>query len=77
MLHLAWTGLPPRRYTNDQAPWRDKLEDIVCGRQHGLAAIRPWRWPAFESALRHALTPEPENRIPSMTAFRNLLLSYE
>ncbi len=75
VLHLAWTGLPPTRYTHDQASWRDKLKDIAHGSQHNLAAIRPWSWPAFENVLRQALTPEPEDRIPTMTRFRNLLLS--
>ncbi|MBV8539922.1 MAG: hypothetical protein JO063_11685 [Pseudonocardiales bacterium] len=60
VLHLAWTGLPPTSYTHDQAPWRGKLEDVAQGRQHDLEAIRPWPWPAFENALRLALTPEPE-----------------
>lgn len=73
VLHLAWTGLPPTAYTHDQAPWRDKLKDVAQGRQHDLAAIRPWPWPPFENTLRHALTPEPENRIPSMTRFRDAL----
>jgi serine/threonine protein kinase len=75
VLHLAWTGLPPIIYSGDQAPWRDKLKDLAQGRQRDLAAIRPWPWPSFENALRHALTPEPENRIPSMTRFRDALSS--
>jgi serine/threonine protein kinase len=75
VLHLAWTGLPPTTYTHDQAPLRDKLKDVAHGRQHDLAAIRPWPWPAFENALRHALRPEPEARIPSMTRFRDVLSS--
>ncbi len=75
VLHLAWTGLPPTAYTHDQAPWRDKLKDVAQGRQHDPAAIRPWPWPAFENALRHALTPEPKDRIPSMTRFRDALSS--
>jgi serine/threonine protein kinase len=75
VLHLAWTGLPPTAYTHDQAPWRDKLKDITQGHQHELMAIRPWPWPPFEHALRHALTLQPANRIPSMTRFRDLLQS--
>ncbi|HWR49378.1 MAG TPA: hypothetical protein VN327_17475 [Pseudonocardiaceae bacterium] len=64
----------PVTYTHDQAHWPDKLKDITYGRQHDLAAIRPWPWPAFENALRHALTPEPEDRIPSMTRFHDLIM---
>lgn len=75
VLYLAWTGLPPTAYTHDQAPWRDKLKDIAHGRQRDPVTIRPWPWPAFENALRQALTPEPEDRIPSMTRFRDVLLS--
>lgn len=75
VLHLAWTGMPPTAYTHDQAPWRDKLRDVAQGRQHNPAAIRPWLWPSFENALHHALTPEPEDRIPSMTRFRDALSS--
>lgn len=75
VIHLAWTGLSPTTYTHDHAPWRDKLKDIARGRHHDLLAIRPWPWPPFENALRHALTPEPENRIPSMTRFRDTLSS--
>lgn len=77
VLHLAWTGLPPTAYTHDHASWRDKLKDIARGRHHDPAAVRPWPWPAFENALRHALTPEPEERIPSMTGFRDALSSGE
>lgn len=75
VLHLAWIGLPPTTYTHDQAPWRDKLKDVAQGRRHDLAAIRPWPWPQFENALRHALTPEPKDRIPSMTRFRDVVSS--
>ncbi len=75
VLHLAWTGLPPTTYTHDQALWRDKLKDVAHGRHHDLVAIRPWPWPPFENALRHALTPESEDRIPSMTRFRDALSS--
>ncbi|MGH3566853.1 MAG: protein kinase domain-containing protein [Pseudonocardia sp.] len=71
VLHLAWTGLPPVSYTDDHAPWRDKLKDVAHGRHHDPETIRPWPWPAFEDALRHALTPEPENRIPLMATFRD------
>jgi serine/threonine protein kinase len=74
VLHLAWTGLPPTTYTHDQAPLRDKLKDVAHGRQQDLAAIRPWPWPPFD-ALRHALRPEPEDRIPSMTRFSDVLSS--
>ncbi|MGH3695694.1 MAG: hypothetical protein ACRDRX_17175 [Pseudonocardiaceae bacterium] len=73
VLHFAWTGLPPTAYIHDQAPWRDKLKDIAHGRRHDPAQTRPWPWPGFEEALRHALTPEPGNRIPSMTKFRDVL----
>ncbi|MGH3885772.1 MAG: hypothetical protein ACRDSZ_04240 [Pseudonocardiaceae bacterium] len=73
VLHLAWTGLPPITYTHDQAPWRDKLKDVAQGRQHDPTVIRPWPWPPFENALLHALTPEPEYRIPSMARFRDAL----
>jgi hypothetical protein len=75
VLHLAWTGLPPPTYTHDHAPWSDKLKDVALGRHHDLAAIRPWPRPAFEKALRHALRPEPEDRVPSMTRFRDDLSS--
>lgn len=75
VLHLAWTGLPPTTYTHDHAPWPDKLKDIALGRHHDLAAIRPWPWPAFENVLRHALRREPEDRVPSMTRFRDALSS--
>lgn len=75
VLHLAWTGLPPTTYTHDHAPRPDKLKDVALGRHHDLAAIRPWPWHAFENALRHALRPEPEDRVPSMTRFRDALSS--
>lgn len=75
VLHFAWTGLPPTAYTHDQAPLRGKLKDVAHGHQHDLAAIRPWPWPAFENALRHALRPEPEDRIPSMTRFHDVFSS--
>lgn len=75
VLHLAWTGLPPTAYTHDQAPLRDKLKDIAHGNHHDFAAIRPWPWPAFENALRHALHPKPEDRTPSMTRFGAVLSS--
>jgi serine/threonine protein kinase len=75
ILHLAWTGLPPTAYTHDQAPLRDKIKDVAHGCHHDLAAIRPWPWPAFENALRHALRPEPADRIPSMTRFGDILSS--
>ena len=75
VLHFAWTGLLPIAYTHDHAPLRDKLKDVAHGRQHDLAAIRPWPWPAFENALRHALHPDPEDRIPSMTRFGEILSS--
>ncbi|MGQ0775347.1 MAG: hypothetical protein ACT4NY_13140 [Pseudonocardiales bacterium] len=73
VLHLAWTGFPPTIYTRDQALWRDKLKDIAQGRQHDLAAVRPWSWLPFENALHHALTPEPKDRIPSMARFSDAL----
>lgn len=73
VLHQAWTGLPPTIYTDCQASWRDKLNDVAQQRQHDLAAVRPWPWPAFENALRYALAPEPEHRIPSMTRFHDVL----
>ncbi len=75
VLHFAWTGLPPTTYTDDHAPWRDKLTDVAHGRHHDLASIRPWPWPEFENALRHALNREPEKRIPSMTTLRDTLES--
>jgi serine/threonine protein kinase len=75
VLHFAWTGLPPTTYAHDQAPLRDKLKDVAHGHHYDLAAIRPWPWPAFENALRHALRPEPEDRIPSMTQFGEILSS--
>jgi hypothetical protein len=77
VLHLAWTGLPPTTYAHDHAPWPDKLKDVARGLHHDPAAIRPWPWPAFENTLRHALTPEPENRIPAMSRFRDVLSSVE
>lgn len=67
VLHHAWTGLPPTAYTDDRAPWRDKLKDVARRRRHDLAVVRPWPWPAFENALSHGLAAEPERRIPSMT----------
>ncbi|MDQ3760564.1 MAG: hypothetical protein M3460_02345 [Actinomycetota bacterium] len=75
VLHLAWTGLPPTVYAHDHAPLTDKLKDIAQGRQHDPAAIRPWPWPGFENALRHALIPEPEDRTSSMAKFRDALSS--
>lgn len=75
VLHLAWTGLPPITYTDGQASWRDKLKDVAQGHQYNLAAARPWPWRPFENALRHALIPEPENRISSMKTFREVLSS--
>lgn len=75
VLHLAWTGRPPTNYTHDRAAWRDKLRDIAHGRLHDLKAIRPWPWPEFENALGHALIPNPDDRVPSMTRFRDALWS--
>ncbi|MBV9010445.1 MAG: hypothetical protein JO272_00105 [Pseudonocardiales bacterium] len=75
VLHFAWTGLPPTTYTHDQAPLQDKLKDVAHGRHYDLAAIRPWPWTAFENALHDALRPQPEDRIPSMTRFGEILSS--
>ncbi len=75
ILHFAWIGLPPTAYAYNQGSLRDKLKDIAQGHQHDPAGIRPWPWPAFENALRHALAPKPENRTHSMTRFRGVLSS--
>ncbi|MFJ9952852.1 hypothetical protein [Kitasatospora sp. NPDC091207] len=71
-LFWSWTRTPPTDYRDPQGRRPELLADTAAGRQHELATVRPWPFPAFEDALSAGLATGPVRR-PSAGALAQLL----